>query len=110
MRLGYHKGFIIWVELFYSTPIIETYLCDSLRFLVIRLRLGVNNSDTQTNSLLAWDNCTISIVFLFIPDSDFFNHNTTILYFGTAKSGNRKFASKYIILFYIVYVLTSSAY
>lgn len=53
-----------------SAPITETYLCYSLGFSAIRLRLGVNNSDTQTNGLLAWENCTFSIVFRFISVSD----------------------------------------
>lgn len=53
-----------------SAPITETYLCYSLGFSAIRLRLGVNNSDTQTNSFISWDNCTFSIVFRFISDSD----------------------------------------
>lgn len=52
-----------------SVQIIEIYLCDLLRFSAIPLRLVVNNSDAQTNSLLAWDNCIFSIVLRFISVS-----------------------------------------
>lgn len=69
LRLS-QKYYIIWVRLCYLAPIIETYLCDSLRFLVIPLRLEVNNSDTQTNSFISLDNCTFSLVVRFISVSD----------------------------------------
>lgn len=88
-----------------STPIIETYLCYSLLFVAFRLRLVVNNGDTQTNSFIACENCTFSIIFRFIYDSDSLLFALQLLYIETTKSKNRKFASKYIILFYIVYLL-----
>lgn len=61
---------MIWAMHCDSVQITETYLCDSLRFLVIPLHLGANNSDKQRNSFISWDNCTFSIVFRFISDSD----------------------------------------
>lgn len=81
-----------------SAPITETYLCYSLGFSAIRLRLEVNNSDTQSNGLLAWENCTFSIVFRFISVSNSLLFAIQFLYIETAKSRNRKFASKYMIL------------
>lgn len=96
---------MIWAMHCDSALIIETYLCGSLRFFLILLRLVVNNSDAQTNSLLAWDNCTFSIVLRFISDSDSLLFAIQVLYIETAKSKNRKICVKvYNTLIYFRYI------